>query len=101
MMSMTATAPKKAATAWERPAIESKVKKAIFTTLGKTIELKSTDSFVVALGFNSLRMVSLSLALEDEFETPLLLNDWISGCDDPRQLTVGSLVDYIEKMLKG
>lgn len=100
---MTANALKKenSPSSFPRPEIESKVKKAVFTTLGKTIELKSSDSFVMALGFNSLRMVSLSLALEDEFEVPLLLNDWISGCDDPRELTVGSLVDYIEKMLKG
>lgn len=100
---MTANAQRKenAPSFFPRLEIETKVKKAIFATLGKTTELKSTDSFVLALGFNSLRMVSLSLALEDEFEAPLLLNDWISGCDDPRALTVGSLVDYIEKILKG
>jgi acyl carrier protein len=84
----------------EKPKIENKVKKAIVSTLGKKIDLRDTDSFVAALGFNSLRMVSLSLALEDEFGTPLLLNDWISQADDPRMLTVGSLCDYISAVLR-
>ena len=82
------------------PRIEPKVKKAILSVLNRKTDLKSTDSFVVALGFNSLRMVSLSLALEEEFGKPLLLNDWISRADDPRQLTVGSLCEYIELILQ-
>ena len=84
----------------DRQQIEGKVKKAILTTLGKRVDLKESDSFVAALGFNSLRMVSLSLALEDEFGTPLLLGDWIGQCDDPRRLTVGSLCDYISGVLR-
>ena len=83
-----------------RDNIQSKVQNAILSTLGKKVELKSEDSFVAALGFNSLRMVSLSLALEDEFGKPLLLNDWISQCDDPRNLTVGSLCEYIGVILQ-
>lgn len=79
--------------------IESKVKRAIAVTLAKKAEPSLTDSLVASLGFNSLRMVSLSLALEEEFSTPLLLNDWIAMSDDPRTLTVGSLCDYIEGIL--
>jgi acyl carrier protein len=84
----------------DRQDIEGKVKKAILSTVGRRMELKESDSFVAALGFNSLRMVSLSLALEDEFGTPLLLGDWISQCDDPGRLTVGSLCDYISGVLR-
>lgn len=84
----------------DRQHIEGKVKKAIHVTIGRRVELKETDSFVAALGFNSLRMVSLSLALEDEFGLPLLLGDWISQCDDPGRLTVGSLCDYISGVLR-
>ena len=81
--------------------IEAKVKEAIFATLGKKLTLKDSDSFIANLGFNSLRMVSLSLALEDQFGRPLLLNEWISRCDDPRLLTVGSLATYVEEVLIG
>lgn len=82
-------------------AIESKVRKAVIDTLGKKIELKLDDSFVATLGFNSLRMVSLSLALEDEFQTPLLLNDWIAQHEDPKMLTVGSLCQYVGRAIAG
>jgi len=84
-----------------RREIEDKVRKAVLKTLGEKVELKRSDSFVSNLGFNSLRMVSLSLALEEEFSRPLLLNDWISQCDDPRLLTIESLCNYVEQVLKG
>ena len=80
--------------------IEPKVKAAITVTLGKKTKLKGNDSLIVALGFNSLRMVSLSLALEEEFGKPLLLNDWISQSGDPQALTVSSLCEYIQTILK-
>jgi len=83
----------------DRSKVEQKVKKAVLGILGKKIDVKDSDSFVGALGFNSLRMVSLSLALEEEFGRPLLLNDWISQCADPHALTVGSLADYIRDLL--
>ncbi len=79
--------------------INLKVKKAVLAALGKKVELNDADSFVAKLGFNSLRMVSLSLALEDEFNRPLLLNDWISRCDDPQLLTISSLCEYIHDVL--
>ena len=81
--------------------IELKVKEAVIATLGKKVELKETDSLIANLGFNSLRMVSLSLALEDQFGRPLLLNEWISQCEDPRLLTVGSLSAYVQEVLSG
>ena len=79
--------------------IQAKVKVAIQTTVGKPIELKETDSLIANLGFNSLKMVSLSLALEDQFGRPLLLNEWISQCEDPRALTVGSLYGFVHEIL--
>ncbi len=82
-----------------RADIEDRVKSTILKVMQKTVALKKSDSFVSVLGFNSLRMVSLSLALEEEFGCQLLLNDWIASADDPRDLTVGSLFDYVERVL--
>ena len=89
----------KAAYQFKRPEIEDRVKSAILKVMQKTVALRKLDSFVSILGFNSLRMVSLSLALEEEFGCQLLLNDWIASADDPRDLTVGSIYDYVEKVL--
>ena len=44
-------------------------------------------------------MAGLSLALENEFGRPLLLNDWIALADDPYRLTIGSLTDYLLEIL--
>lgn len=88
-----------AATTVNRPDIEDRVKATILKVMQKTVALKKSDSFVSVLGFNSLRMVSLSLALEEEFGCQLLLNDWIASAEDPRALTVGSLFDYVERVL--
>ncbi len=84
---------------FKRPEIEERTRATILKVMQKTVALRKADSFVSVLGFNSLRMVSLSLALEEEFGSQLLLNDWIASADDPRDLTVGSLYDYVEKAL--
>lgn len=89
----------KAAHQFKRPEIEDRVKSTILKVMQKTVALRKSDSFVSVLGFNSLRMVSLSLALEEEFGCQLMLNDWIASADDPRDLTVGSIYDYVEKIL--
>ncbi len=80
--------------------INSKVREAIQVTMGKKVNLNDSDSFIANLGFNSLKMVSLSLALEEKFGRPLLLNEWISQCEDPRLLTVHSLCNYVGKVVQ-
>ncbi len=57
--------------------------------------VKNAHRFLVDLGFDSLRMVAMSLALEDAFDRPLLLNDWLGGAPDVSALTVESLCDYV------
>jgi len=51
------------------------------------------------LGFDSLRMATLSIALEEEFDAPVLLNDWIASSEDRSRLTVSSLADYVMGLL--
>jgi acyl carrier protein len=62
--------------------------------------IKDSDSLVARLGYDSLRMASLAIALEDEFGRPLLLAEWISRAPDPDALTVGSLCEYIGEILE-
>jgi acyl carrier protein len=53
-------------------------------------------SFVLDLGFDSLAIARLALALEDTFAQPVLLDEWLAIEDDPGALTVASLCGYIE-----
>lgn len=58
-------------------------------------------SFVLDLGFDSLAVARLALALEDTFAQPVLLDDWLAYEDDPGALTVASLCRYIEESRGG
>jgi acyl carrier protein len=58
-----------------------------------------TDRLVDDLGFDSIRIASLSVEMERELGEPLLLNDWVGAVGDPALLTVGSLVDYVRTVL--
>ncbi len=55
------------------------------------------DSFILDLGFDSMSIARLALALEDQFHQPILLDDWISQEVDPAGLNVASLCRYLEK----
>ena len=57
------------------------------------------DRLVDDLGFDSIRIASLSVEMERELGEPLLLNDWVGAVGDPALLTVGSLVDYVRTVL--
>ena len=56
-------------------------------------------SFVTDLGFDSMGIVVLGLALEDRFDRPVMLDEWIGRCEDPNELTVASLCSYLEESL--
>ena len=80
----------------ERSAVEQKVRRAVSQSCeasGRNVRV--VDRLVDDLGFDSLRMATLSVALEEEFDAAILLNDWIGMADDPASLTVQSLVDYL------
>lgn len=47
------------------------------------------------LGYDSLGIVNLSVALEDRLGRPILLDGWIGSAASPSSLTVGSLTQWI------
>jgi acyl carrier protein len=78
-----------------------RVVRAIASSCGITVKrIKDSDSLVASLGYDSLRMASLAIALEDEFQRPLLLAEWIARAPDPEELTVGSLCEYIDEIME-
>jgi acyl carrier protein len=78
--------------------VRDRVFNAVTQTLRSPVELHEGLSFIADLGYDSLRVASLSMALESELGQPVLLNDWLSSSDDPEQLTVGSLVAYLSEL---
>jgi acyl carrier protein len=55
--------------------------------------------FVDDLGYDSLGLVTLSVALEERFGVPILLDGWIGSASSPSGLTVGSLSTWIASSL--
>jgi acyl carrier protein len=51
------------------------------------------------LGFDSMTIAMLTLALEEQFDCPILLEGWIATSGDPSSLTVSSLAEYIRGVL--
>lgn len=64
-------------------------------------EIARDHSFVLDLGFDSMTIAMLSVALEDEFDAAILLDGWIGRHRDPSSMTVGSLCRYLEETLHG
>ncbi len=84
----------------QRSDVRPMVLRAVTKTLRKAIELDERMSFIGDLEYDSLRVASLSIALESEFGQPILLNDWLVGASDPMTLTVGSLTTYITELFR-
>lgn len=61
--------------------------------------IERDHSLVMDLGFDSLKMALLSLALETEFERTIVLDEWIGSHSDPNELTVGSLSDFVRRTI--
>ena len=80
--------------------VSQKVRRAILDASDDQATIHDEDSLVLSLGFNSLKVVTLALELERQFERPLLLNDWVGRCPDPTLLTVRSLCDYVWEVVQ-
>jgi acyl carrier protein len=85
----------------DRDAVFAKVRAALRQVLGEKTpaDVELRDRLVDDLGLDSMNVASLTIALEDQFDDVLLLNDWIAGARNPSELTVGSLVDYVATLL--
>jgi len=85
----------------DRDIVLTKVQNALRGVVGDDRLVVRPDQHLVDdLGFDSPKVASLTIALEDEFDDVLLLNDWIAAADGPSELTVGSLVDYLTTLLR-
>ena len=84
----------------DKSKIERCVHDAVRASIEKEVRIRASDSLVLSLGFDSLRVASLAIALEVELERAILLNEWIGRCSDPAALTVGSLCDYVWEVLQ-
>jgi acyl carrier protein len=60
---------------------------------------RPTHRLVYDLGFDSLAIASLALALESEFGEAFLLNDWIVSAPQVSALTVASLAEFVAASL--
>jgi acyl carrier protein len=85
----------------DRDAVFAKVRTALRQVLAEKApaDVQLRDRLVDDLGLDSMNVASLTIALEEEFEDVLLLNDWIAGARSPSELTVESLVDYVAGLL--
>lgn len=61
--------------------------------------ISPADHLIDDFELDSAAVASLTIALEDQFDDVLLLNEWIASADDPSALTVASLVDYLTDLL--
>jgi acyl carrier protein len=57
--------------------------------------IEARHRLVDDLGYDSLGIVNLSVALEDRLGRPILLDGWIGSAASPSGLTVGSLAQWI------
>lgn len=84
----------------DRETVFAKVRSALASVLDDDhAAVRGGDHLVDDLGLDSTNMASLTIALEEEFDDVLLLNDWIAEAHSPSELTVDSLVDYLLAML--
>lgn len=58
-------------------------------------QIEPEHSLIYDLGFDSMAVAMLSIALEDQFSFPVMLDTWIAIQDGPSGLTVGSLESYM------
>ena len=77
-----------------------KVVRAVRESSPRPVEPAPASRLVDDLGFDSLRMATLAIALENELGQPVLLNDWIASAPSLSDLTVGSLASHMAANLE-
>jgi acyl carrier protein len=71
------------------------------TPRGVDTAILPDHSLVLDLGFDSMKVALLSLALEEQLGRTILLERWLSCGANPATLTVGSLHQYVRQVLVG
>jgi acyl carrier protein len=79
------------------PQVNRAIRKAASSALPP--EITESQSFVFELGFDSLAMARLALALEEELGFAIVLDPWMSSESDPSALTVGSLCEFVRSRM--
>ena len=77
-----------------------KVVRAVRESAPRPVDPEPGHRLVDDLGFDSLRMASLAIALESELGQPVLLNDWIASAPSLSDLTVQSLAAHMAANLE-
>jgi len=77
----------------KRSEVEALVRDAVLRIAEGKRKIHPRDEFIADLGFDSIRIVALSIALEEAFGRPLLLSDWLSSGPEATRLNVRSLYD--------
>jgi acyl carrier protein len=80
--------------------VMEKVVRAVRDSAPRPVEPQPGHRLVDDLGFDSLRMASLAIALESELGQPVLLNDWIASAPSLSDLTVQSLATHMAANLE-
>lgn len=84
----------------DRNTVLMKVSRALHDVVDdKNVEIQPQQHLVDELGIDSVDIASLTIALEDEFDDILLLNEWIASASSPSDLTVQSLADYVFQLV--
>src|SRR5207248_1247886 len=83
----------------DRRTLEGRVKDAIRSVGNVPAKRVKPEATLIECEIDSLRVVELTLALERALDAPVFLHDWISRANHPKELTVGSLTDYLAAML--
>jgi acyl carrier protein len=82
--------------------LEQRVDRAVRSAAPRQLdEILPQHSLVLDLGFDSMKVALLSLALEEQFGRAIFLEGWMSAHADPTALTVQSLYHYVREALMG
>ncbi|HZN93643.1 MAG TPA: phosphopantetheine-binding protein [Myxococcales bacterium] len=76
------------------------VVRAVRESAARPIDPMPAHRLVDDLGFDSLRMATLAICLENELGQPVLLNDWIAAAPSLSSLTVESLATHMAANLE-
>lgn len=87
---------------WSEAEIETLVVDLIRRTAAvSTTQVTPTTDLVLDLAFDSLRIADLAAGLEEIFGTPFHLPSWVEETGGRHSLTVGSLLGFTTRTLRG